>query len=62
MSNTPSDSNQPFEPPASEIGLNSSDAKPDQSIDETSFVNTQAKNVGSPTEDVATKTTDLDEL
>ena len=62
MSNTSSSSNQAFEPPASEISLDSSDPKPDKSIGETSFVDTQAENGGSPVEDVATKTTDLDEL
>lgn len=64
MPNTPSHSNQLFEPPASELNSDSPDTEPDEPISETSFVDTdtQAENAGSPVEDDASKASDLDEL
>lgn len=64
MSNTPFHSNQPFKPPASELNSDSPDIKPDEPIGETAFVDTdtQAENVGSPVEDDASSSADLDEL
>lgn len=64
MSNTRFHSNQPFKSPANELNSDSPDIKPDEPIAETSFVDTdtQAENVGSPVEDDASSSVDLDEL
>jgi hypothetical protein len=64
MSNAAFHSNQPFKPSANELNSDSPDIKPDEAIGETSFVDTgtQAENVGSPVEDDASSSTDIDEL
>lgn len=64
MSNTSFHLNQPLKSPASQLNSDSPDIKPDEPIGETAFVDTdtQAENVGSPVEDDASSSADLDEL
>ena len=64
MSNAAFPSNQPFKPSANESNSDSPDINPDEPISETSFAgtDTQAENVGSPVEDDASSSADLDEL
>jgi len=61
MSNTESQSNQPFGPPASEPDPESPEILLDEPNAQTSSVGTPAEEVGSPVEDEGTAT-DLDEL